>query len=296
MASPIVHDPQQKDSAWEGAIRSAGAIWSPLLKKRQRTSKQLFHISDWLPTFAHLAGVKVPQPIDGHNIWAALSQDVSSPRSKVLGHMDAVTGFSSLLHDEWKYLNGTTLDGKYDGWLKEAAATNERHPSFDAYGDAVLQSPTGRAFLPFSFSLTEGYVGKLTAKQAEQLRDGSAVRNCGTSPQPDVDDERWTCRPLLASCLFNIVDDPCERRNLAALRPDLMADMKVTLDAFALSAVKPRSMPDDGRSKPSNFNQTWTWWYDELGMQDHDDGGGAGRNMVGSYLLIVIGGIIMWMV
>lgn len=42
---------QQKQSPWEGAVRSAGAIWSPLLQSRERTSNQLFHISDWLPTF-----------------------------------------------------------------------------------------------------------------------------------------------------------------------------------------------------------------------------------------------------
>lgn len=42
---------QQKESPWEGAVRSAGAIWSPLLKNRERTSNQLFHISDWVPTF-----------------------------------------------------------------------------------------------------------------------------------------------------------------------------------------------------------------------------------------------------
>ncbi len=42
---------QQKESPWEGAMRSAAAIWSPLLQNRERTSNQLFHISDWLPTF-----------------------------------------------------------------------------------------------------------------------------------------------------------------------------------------------------------------------------------------------------
>ncbi|KAJ6648070.1 Arylsulfatase B [Pseudolycoriella hygida] len=63
----------QKESPWEGAVRSAAVIWSSLLKNRERTSNQLFHISDWLPTFAALAGVTVDRPIDGKNIWEALS-------------------------------------------------------------------------------------------------------------------------------------------------------------------------------------------------------------------------------
>lgn len=47
---------QMKNSAWEGAMRCAAAIWSPLIKKPQRVSGQLMHISDWLPTFFSAAG------------------------------------------------------------------------------------------------------------------------------------------------------------------------------------------------------------------------------------------------
>lgn len=47
---------QLKNSAWEGATRNIAAIWSPLIKKPQRVSNQLMHISDWLPTFFSAAG------------------------------------------------------------------------------------------------------------------------------------------------------------------------------------------------------------------------------------------------
>lgn len=47
----ILTNLQQKETPWEGAVRSAGVIWSSLLLNRERTSNQLFHISDWLPTF-----------------------------------------------------------------------------------------------------------------------------------------------------------------------------------------------------------------------------------------------------
>lgn len=46
-----------KNSPWEGAVRGAAAIWSPLIKQPQRVSNRLMHISDWLPTFYSAAGM-----------------------------------------------------------------------------------------------------------------------------------------------------------------------------------------------------------------------------------------------
>lgn len=48
--------PQMKNSPWEGAMKGVAAVWSPLIKKPQRVSNQLMHISDWLPTFFSAAG------------------------------------------------------------------------------------------------------------------------------------------------------------------------------------------------------------------------------------------------
>lgn len=46
-----------KYNMWEGGIRAASFIWSPLLQKSQGTiSKNLMHISDWLPTLYAAAG------------------------------------------------------------------------------------------------------------------------------------------------------------------------------------------------------------------------------------------------
>lgn len=45
-----------KNTLWEGGVRGAGLIWSPLLQKRQRISNQTMHIADWLPTLYHAAG------------------------------------------------------------------------------------------------------------------------------------------------------------------------------------------------------------------------------------------------
>lgn len=45
-----------KNTLWEGGIRGAGLIWSPLINKGSRVSHQMMHISDWLPTLIEAAG------------------------------------------------------------------------------------------------------------------------------------------------------------------------------------------------------------------------------------------------
>mgnify|MGYP001802098353 CR=1 FL=1 len=38
-------------------MRATGFIWSPLLKHKRRVSNQLIHVTDWLPTIMHVAGL-----------------------------------------------------------------------------------------------------------------------------------------------------------------------------------------------------------------------------------------------
>lgn len=45
-----------KNTLWEGGVRGAGLIWSPLLKKESRVSEQMMHVSDWFPTLIEAAG------------------------------------------------------------------------------------------------------------------------------------------------------------------------------------------------------------------------------------------------
>lgn len=45
-----------KNTLWEGGVRGAGLIWSPLIKKAHRVAKQKIHIVDWLPTLYSAAG------------------------------------------------------------------------------------------------------------------------------------------------------------------------------------------------------------------------------------------------
>lgn len=63
----------------------------------------------------------------------------------------------------------------------------------------------------------------LSADVVETLRRG-AMLTCSQTP--------LECRPREAACLFNIREDPCERRNLADLRPDILSHMEDLLSRY----------------------------------------------------------------
>lgn len=69
---------------------SSNILWNLeyLTNTPAAVSHQLIHISDWLPTLVHIADVKVYRPIDGHNVWDAVSNDSDSPRNEVLVNVD----------------------------------------------------------------------------------------------------------------------------------------------------------------------------------------------------------------
>lgn len=45
-----------KETLWEGGVRGAAVLWSPLLSDSPRVSNQLMHVTDWLPTLYSAAG------------------------------------------------------------------------------------------------------------------------------------------------------------------------------------------------------------------------------------------------
>lgn len=67
------------DGACVAGIRALGFVSSPLLNSSGETNA-LIHVTDWMPTFVHLAGGYVDDNIDGVNQWDALSLNGPSAR------------------------------------------------------------------------------------------------------------------------------------------------------------------------------------------------------------------------
>ena len=48
-----------KDTLWEGGVKGAAFVWSPLLKTAPRVSEQMMNVQDWLPTLYEAAGLLI---------------------------------------------------------------------------------------------------------------------------------------------------------------------------------------------------------------------------------------------
>lgn len=234
-----------------------GGIWSSHLQARQRVSTELFHITDWLPTFVHLAGGQINDPtIDGINQWPSLCRDAPSDRKELLVNIDQASPYRSFIWGDWKLVNGSALKGVYDAWLSETNDRTQINAALAAdYGNTITGSCVNGILADYCDAATSP---PLTAWKAQQLRSKTTI-TCNDVPHTKCDTQT-------GPCLFNIAQDPCERFNLAKVYPELVEMLGERVRAYDAVAEVPRNRPDDRRSDPRYFNETWTWWFDELGL------------------------------
>ncbi|KAG8239213.1 hypothetical protein J437_LFUL017415 [Ladona fulva] len=261
-----------KHSPWEGGVRGVAAVWSPLLNKTQRVSNQLIHVTDWLPTFLSAAGVDMSEMTDFYGVdqWKALSEDSSSPRTEVLHNVDEIDNYAALRRGDWKYINGTTQRGQSDSWYGDSGRGSEE-PEYDI--EAILGSKSATA----SYSvrsrrarrglvrqpLEESLVRMLRSQAEVRCRRNKADASAAEEEAEVAASSGYACRPLVAPCLFNLRDDPCETTNLAASRPLVVLSLEESLSRYRKSAVPPGNpKSDDPNADPAYWNNTWVNWAD----------------------------------
>lgn len=251
---------QMKHTPWEGAMRNIAAIWSPLIKKPQRVTNQMMHISDWLLTFFSAAGLDSSSitDIDGKDMWKMISEGEKSPRDDLIYNIDDGGGYAAVRKGDWKYVQGTTQKGRSDKWF---GSSGNEGPGL--YNEAlVMRSPVNVALTGFgtAVQISEKKSGNnqtyelLKEDRMRSLREAATLVCTSKPPIP--------CNPLESPCLFNLKEDPCEMVNLADTNPSMLIALRDMLNDAKLTQVAPLNVPRDPNADPARWNNTWTNWGD----------------------------------
>nr|XP_050849642.1 arylsulfatase B [Vespula vulgaris] len=229
-----------KNTLWEGGVRGTGLLWSSHLNRPGRVSRQMIHITDWLPTLLSIAGSDTSNltNIDGINLWEALRDDKESPRRTILHNIDDIFRVSAITVGDWKLMQGSTYNGAWDGWYGPSG----REWVYNI--GAVIGGMAGRAITSLGLSLTP--------EKIHELRDSSLIK-C-----PPKNDSLPACKPLEAPCLFNVHQDPCEDNNLAQELPTILKKLQEEVKKFNATAIPPSNLPWNKKADPKLWDHTWT--------------------------------------
>lgn len=199
------------------------------------------YITDVLPTLAAAANIEInDNSIDGVNQWETISSGAASSRKEILYNIDNVSGYSAVMSEGWKLVNGSENINNSD-WFGSSGA-DDVNVSLKSYIKDVMEAEAAN-------SLPELKNIKTLRKQATVTCEKKA--------------DAIKCDPLVAPCLFNLFDDPCEQNNLADSQPIKMDYLISRLNKHILDVVPSRRRLPDPDCDPVNFNSTWTWWQED---------------------------------
>ncbi|XP_034104307.1 arylsulfatase B [Drosophila albomicans] len=241
----------QKHSPWEGGIRSSAAIWSKRFSRLGRVWRQRFYIGDVLPTLAAAAGIQLNSSLqlDGLNLWPALMYDYDAVEREIVHNIDNSVPYVSYVHGRWKFVNGTTSGGQYDGWL--SVRHNQSDPRADHYEEVIRNTSVWQQLQELR--------GNLASINISSMREEATVK-C-REPQPDD----VPCLPLEGLCVFDMDEDPCEQNNIYEKMRDgrFITEYLQRIEEFNRKARPPGNKPADPQCDPRYYNNEWTWWQDE---------------------------------
>ncbi|XP_047111614.1 arylsulfatase B-like [Schistocerca piceifrons] len=241
-----------KQTLWEGGVRGATMVWSPLFSSAPRVSNQMMHIVDWLPTLYSAAGANassLPTDLDGVDMWDALVSGGESPRTEILLNRNDDDGYAAVRVGDWKLVKGkqyNTADTGYHG-----ASGTEDGSSTPAYNTEQLAG-----------SLAGLAVSRLSGAAAPsdvmlRLRAEATV-SCPDRPQTPG------CVPVSENdtCVFNVARDPCEQ-GASSDSPEVLTMLLERLDALSDPMLPVQDLYIEPElAMPSRWNNTWVPWTD----------------------------------
>ncbi|KAG0434293.1 hypothetical protein HPB47_019205 [Ixodes persulcatus] len=232
-----------KFTVWEGGVRGAAFVWSPLLSKSRRLSNQMLHITDWLPTLYSAAGgiVSTLGNIDGKDMWNALSEDLASSRQEVLINIDLTDSISALSFGRHKVVMVSYNEGMYDLRMKAPGGSR----TVDGLDQMMLSSRTGDVLKDF-YNVPQLTVRPNWCKETAVRCDQYAPRDNFVAASP--------------SYYFDVEHDPCELNNLAAFNVTEFKKIIKKIEKYSKSMVPPANKPLDPRGLPQYNHGLWGTW------------------------------------
>lgn len=150
--------------------------------------------------------------------------DGTEPHRNEVVFIDDVSGYSSIIFNDYKLVNGSSSNGEADGWL---GSNNNSNYNANEYADVVMKSKVAQLLSNFNTKL-----------------DIAVVKDLRTNIQVKCSGKKVACDLLKAPCLFHIFNDPCEENNLANSSTQIMKQMtyklKDKLKNITPSRRKPR--------------------------------------------------------
>nr|XP_061822039.1 arylsulfatase B-like [Nerophis lumbriciformis] len=222
----------RKGSLWEGGVRGVGFVSGPLLKQAGTATRELIHVSDWLPTLVGLAGGSLngTKPLDGFDVWNAISKGSASPRLELLHNIDP------RYHDI----------APCSGWNRDLASS--QGVSADLWQWSGFNVSVHAAIRSSKWKLLTGYPGCDSWFPRPGHNDSDPRLSKDVAPPP-----------LKAVRLFDVENDPQERNEVSDRFPAVVEYLLSRLHHHQQSALPINFPKDDKRCDPGPSGAWGPW-------------------------------------
>jgi arylsulfatase B len=218
-----------KTSVYEAGTRTPAMFHSPLADASTHGTRSngIFHITDWHATVAAFAGADA-SGIDGVDQSALLLNGGASARSEMVYNIDSIFpglfGTGAIRVGDFKLIKG--YPGLFDGWESDGNMDQTHLLDLLNGGKRAVATTGKRSNYAFDFASIMAYIAQNS--QAVQL--------------------------------FNIMDDPEERTNLASSNPDKVAELEARLTELRVEERIPdlTAQVPDPAGEASNYGGIWT--------------------------------------
>ncbi|XP_073680740.1 arylsulfatase B-like [Garra rufa] len=223
----------RKWTLWEGGVRGVAFVSGPLIEQPGAVTRELIHISDWLPTIVGLAGGSTngTKPLDGFNVWDAISRGKASPRVELLHNIDP-------LFVDTSPCPGGEVKGEF---LEESLRSASSSRSVSVGSHAEFNISVHAAIRYKNWKLLTGYPG------------------CPLWFAPPGGRPLEPSEPLKQVMLFDIEKDPQEREELSHRRPEMVSFLLRRLQQYQKQA-EPVVFPDDDLRCDPKTTGAWGPW------------------------------------